>query len=96
VCVSFDRDNPCEMDFYTRNPGTYRSRCIIPGNLLNDRTFMVGINCGFKGQGRSFWDPQLISFTLDAANGIGAKWNDLKRRGGVLRPDFTWTTENIE
>jgi hypothetical protein len=38
----------------------------------------------------------VITFTLDATNGIGAQWNDLKRRGGVLRPNFTWTTENIE
>jgi lipopolysaccharide transport system ATP-binding protein len=96
VCVSFDSDNPDKMDLYARNSGTYCSHCIIPGNLLNDSTFTVGVNCGFRGIGRTLWDPQVITFTLDATNGIGAQWNDLKRRGGVLRPNFTWTTENIE
>lgn len=95
VCISFDRDNTNSKDSYSRSPGVYRSRCVIPKNLLNDRTFTIGVNCGIVGVKRILWDPQVITFTLDATDGIGAHWHDLKRRGGVLRPEFNWSTELI-
>jgi lipopolysaccharide transport system ATP-binding protein len=96
VCSSFDKDNPNQKNDYTRTPGVYSARCIIPGNLLNDHTYTIGVVSSIRGMKRLYWDPQVISFTLNAMDGIGAHWNDLKRRGGVLRPNFKWTTKLIE
>jgi lipopolysaccharide transport system ATP-binding protein len=93
VCVSYDRDKPEQHGFYSREPGVYRSTCVIPPNILNDRQFILGIISGIKGAQRLYRDPHLLSFRVDATDGIGAHWGDHGRRQGILRPDFNWFTE---
>lgn len=95
ICVSYDRDQPTKHAFYTRTPGIYRGKCIIPSNLLNDREYVLGIISGIKGSQKLYRDSHLLTFHVDATSGIGSHWGDHGRRQGILRPDFDWITEVI-
>jgi lipopolysaccharide transport system ATP-binding protein len=90
VCGSFDRDQD-EEGLYHREPGTYLSRCTIPENLLNDKTFILGVITGIKGAQRLYRDSELIRFSVDASAGVGSHWAG--ERKGVIRPALKWETQ---
>jgi lipopolysaccharide transport system ATP-binding protein len=73
--------------------GLYRSRCEIPGNLLNNGNYFIGL--AFRERGEVLLElPRVIQFqvadTEDNRAGWYGKWP------GVLRPQFRWTTEAMD
>ena len=94
VCVSFDRDILTQDDLYTKKPGIYQSKCIIPANLLNDQQYVLGILTGIKGAQKLYRETNLLKVKIDATDGIGAHWGG--KRGGILRPNFHWETLFVE
>jgi len=93
LCSSYDQDKPDNGSLYTRKPGLYKARCIIPANLLNGRQYILGIISGLKGAQKLYRDFSLLTLSIDASEGIGAHWG--VNRGGILRPDFNWSTEIV-
>jgi lipopolysaccharide transport system ATP-binding protein len=92
VFTSFDTDQPETYDRYSvRNAGHYRSRCIIPADLLNEGRYVLGLNASSFRVRRYFHEEQALTFTVDAAGAPGMQWPE--PRLGPLRPRLDWTIE---
>lgn len=73
--------------------GTYRTRCIVPANLLNDGRYFVSFQFRRAGQIMLEMPRALVVDVVDSNEGrFGwyGKWP------GVIRPKLEWTTERIE
>ena len=93
VFTSFDVDEPDLYEkFSTRQPGYYTSRCTIPGDLLNEGRYIIGVNASSFGVKRYFMDENTLGFTVDPSAAPGMQWAE--QRQGPLRPRLQWTIEN--
>ncbi len=92
VFTSFDSDDPEKFEtFGTRGPGTYRSRCTVPADLLNDGRFVVGVNASSFRIKRYFHDEQALTFNVDGTGAPGSQWAE--SRTGLIRPKLNWEIE---
>jgi lipopolysaccharide transport system ATP-binding protein len=88
-CVAWDDAGSDRDRMYKRKPGRYVSRCTFPGKLLSNTGFNVGIYTGVAGAERTFRDPEVLQFYIEAATTIG----DLGR--SLIRPDLSWHTDYL-
>ena len=85
----------------TRNasgPGRYLARCEIPGNLLNEGTYFVGLGLTTFSTGVTvhFFEPGAVSFNVrDPIEGIASRGDWGGSMPGSVRPNLVWTTEKI-
>ena len=85
----------------TRNassPGRYLSRCEIPGNLLNEGTYFVGLGLTTFSTGVTvhFFEPGAVSFNVrDPIEGVASRGDWGGTMPGSVRPNLVWTTERI-
>ncbi|MCX6079877.1 MAG: ABC transporter ATP-binding protein [Chloroflexi bacterium] len=95
VFTSFDVD---DADLYekhsTRQPGHYISCCKIPGDLLNEGRYILGVNASSFGVKRYFMDENALAFNVDPMGAPGMQWAE--QRQGPLRPRLDWTIENLD
>ena len=91
IFQSLDRDNTSVRDLYVRKSNSYRARCEVPSNLLNNGQYILGLTVIVKGAEVLFHQPQILVFDVDFmgesdlfAGGV---------RSGILRPSLNWTTE---
>lgn len=92
VFTSFDVDEPEEFEkLSVRKPGTYVSKCVIPGDLLNEGRYLIGVNASSFGVKRYFMDENALSFSVDPSAAPGMQWAE--QRQGPLRPRLKWTIE---
>ncbi len=95
VFTSFDTDSPEAFDkFSTRPAGIYRSHCTIPANLLNEGSFVLGVNASVYRIKRYFEDDKALSFNVDATGAPGKHW--VEKRLGPLRPALDWQIERLD
>ena len=97
----YDLENNCLFSSYgNREPnwfgrpmpkGRYRSRCRIPGNLLNDRWVTVTIYLYNESMWGPVWARDVLRFEIhdsgEMRQGYYHHWE------GALRPILDWTTE---
>ncbi len=89
VFTSFDTDRPSDFERLTaRSAGRYRSRCTIPGNLLNAGRFVLGVNASVFKVRSYFTDEQALSFAVEGISAPGSQWAENRR--GPLRPELNW------
>jgi lipopolysaccharide transport system ATP-binding protein len=94
VFTSFDTDDGALYEKYsTRTAGHYISHCTIPGDLLNEGRFVVGVNASSFRVKRYFQDEQALTFTIDAAGAPGMQWPE--PRLGPIRPRFSWKIDKV-
>lgn len=94
IFTSFDVDDPTKYSEYsTRQKGTYRSRCTIPGDLLNEGRFVIGVNASTFRIKRYFHDEQAIAFHVDGTGSAGTQWPEA--RSGLIRPRLNWEIKGI-
>jgi lipopolysaccharide transport system ATP-binding protein len=95
VFTSFDVD---DADLYekhaTRQPGHYVSRCQLPGDLLNEGRYILGVNASSFGVKRYFMDENALAFNIDPMGAPGMQWAE--PRQGPLRPRLGWVIEDVE
>jgi lipopolysaccharide transport system ATP-binding protein len=92
IDYSFDTDSNDSFGQYpSRQAGTWRSRCVIPVNTLNEGRFVLGVNASSYGVRRYFQDDQALSFSVDASGGAGTHWPE--PRPGSVRPVLDWQIE---
>jgi lipopolysaccharide transport system ATP-binding protein len=95
VFTSFDVDDAAMYEKHSvRAPGTYVSRCNIPGDLLNEGRFIIGVNASTFGIKRYFMDENALSFSVDPSAAPGMQWAE--QRNGPLRPRLNWTIEKLD
>ena len=94
VFTSFDVDDAALYEKHsTRQPGHYVSRCTIPGDLLNEGRYILGVNASSFGVKRYFMDENTLGFTVDPSAAPGMQWAE--QRQGPLRPRLAWAIENL-
>jgi lipopolysaccharide transport system ATP-binding protein len=95
VFTSFDVDAPELYEKHsTRQPGHYVSRCTLPGDLLNEGRYILGVNASSFGVKRYFMDENALAFNVDPMGAPGMQWAE--QRQGPLRPRLDWVIENVE
>jgi lipopolysaccharide transport system ATP-binding protein len=89
VFTSFDTDSPELYErFSVRPAGHYLSSCAIPGDLLNEGRYALGINASSFRVKRYFQDEVALTFTVDGTGAPGKQWPEA--RLGPVRPDLQW------
>jgi lipopolysaccharide transport system ATP-binding protein len=76
-----------------RTPGTFLSRCTIPGNFLNYGQYFLSVGSDTPMIQTHFFIDRGLSFTVEQTGGIGAHISD--GRQGLLRPDLPWTMRRL-
>jgi lipopolysaccharide transport system ATP-binding protein len=71
-------------------PGRYRTRCTIPGGLLNRRTYSIGI--GFEIPGITILIPRQEQLTVSIGGGGNQGSHFPEAWPGVMCPSIGWTT----
>jgi lipopolysaccharide transport system ATP-binding protein len=95
VFTSFDIDDARRFEQMANRPaGRYISRAKIPGDLINEGRFVVGVNASSYRIQSYFTDEYALTFTADAAGTPGSHWPE--RRVGPVRPALEWEIERIE
>ena len=93
VFTSFDVDDAELYEKYSvRQPGYYTSRCTIPGDLLNEGRYIIGVNASSFGVKRYFMDENTLAFTVDPSAAPGMQWAE--QRQGPFRPRLSWVIES--
>jgi lipopolysaccharide transport system ATP-binding protein len=94
VFTTFDTDQPdMYEEFAQRGPGTYRSRCTIPPDFLNEGRYLLGVNASSFRVRRYFQDERALAFNVDPTGAPGMHWPE--KRHGMLRPRLDWTIETV-
>ncbi len=94
IFTSFDTDDAGEFErFGIRQPGSYRSRCVIPADTLNEGRYIIGVNASTYRIKRYFQDEQALTFNVDAAGAPGMQWPE--SRLGSYRPRLNWEIERV-
>lgn len=92
IFTSFDTDEPAQYErIATRPAGHYLSRCLIPGDFLNEGRFVIGMNASSYRIKRYFQEEQALTFNVDAAGAPGMQWPE--PRLGPVRPRLDWKIE---
>jgi lipopolysaccharide transport system ATP-binding protein len=95
VLTSFDTDEPKMFEKHgTRKAGFYRSRCIIPGDFLNEGRYAIGVNASSFGVRRYFMDENALAFNVDISGAPGTQWPELRQ--GPVRPRLEWKIERVD
>ncbi|MGC1375330.1 MAG: ABC transporter ATP-binding protein [Anaerolineales bacterium] len=94
IFTSFDVD---DADLYeqhaTRQAGHYISRCQLPGDLLNEGRYILGVNASSFGVKRYFMDENALAFNIDPMGAPGMQWAE--PRQGPIRPRLGWAIEAV-
>lgn len=94
VFTSFDTDQEHLFEkFAIRPAGHYISKCKIPGDLLNEGRYLLGINASSYRVKRYFQDSHAMSFSVDGTGAPGKQWLEL--RLGPLRPRLGWEIKEV-
>jgi lipopolysaccharide transport system ATP-binding protein len=74
-------------------PGTYRSECFVPGDLLNDGVYVVDVGFVRDAAIPLFRAEDLLTFEVHDVERAAGGW--LGRIPGAVRPKLRWETETV-
>jgi lipopolysaccharide transport system ATP-binding protein len=95
ILFSFDMDDLGLFESSSlRRPGHYLTRCEIPGDLLNEGRFVMGLSASAYRMKPYVEEEHVLTFTVDGAGAPGGQWAE--HRAGLLRPRLKWQIEAIE
>lgn len=76
-----------------RSPGTYVSRCTVPGNFLNEGRYTLTVSADIPFT--ELWIAQhVVDFFVDQTGGVGPRYGE--RWPGVVCPALEWHVEQLE
>jgi lipopolysaccharide transport system ATP-binding protein len=78
----------------TVSAGTYRSTCIIPGNLLNVGEYIVRVGGGSPKIKGILPDRVYLTFQTTGTSSYGSKYPE--KWPGVVRPKLDWVIEKVD
>lgn len=89
ILVSEDRDASESIKFYRKEPGLYRSICILPVNLLGERRFYLTVHLE---------NPKVEHLVINKVLGFDIKFKGYNSyHGGIkdawIRPQLNWFTK---
>lgn len=72
----------------TLEPGCYRSTCLLPGGLLNRRSYIVGIQCDVPGERYVLPMAEHLSFNVSGAGNQSSNFPE--QWPGIVCPRVEW------
>jgi len=90
VFVTGDRDK--REPGFVREPGFYRSECVVPGDFLNSGSYYVGIHGHVLGIKVIFSEDNVLQFDVLQSVAIAG---EAYRRLGFVRPLFDWSIRRL-
>lgn len=95
VFTAFDTDDGEQYEkMAVRQPGHFISRCVIPGDLLNEGRYALGMNASTYRVKRYFQDLRALTFNVDGIGAPGKQWGENRR--GAIRPRLDWEIDRVE
>ncbi len=76
-------------------PGTYRTQCQLPSNLLNDCRYWIGLYIGPEGGSPNLICDPALSFSVHDTSTVRREYFGTWT-GPVVRPKLGWRTESID
>jgi lipopolysaccharide transport system ATP-binding protein len=76
-----------------REPGSYVSRCTIPGDFLNYGQYFVSVGADFPMIQSHFFHDRGLSFLVERTGGVGGHISD--GRSGLLRMKLPWGVSEV-
>lgn len=98
VCVFAISDAAADPNAVTKSEsGDYLSRCSIPADFLNDRTYYVGFALTtMRNVTVHFWEKDLLMLTvIDPIDGVISRNGYAGVVPGTVRPNLEWMSERI-
>ena len=74
-------------------PGMYKSVCIIPGGLLNRRTYVLKLQAIVPGERALLWEAEYLTFVVSGAGNQSSSHPE--NWPGVVCPRIHWTIEAL-
>ena len=94
VFSSYDADGPdTDGPEHDRAPGTYLSRCTIPGTFLNYGQYFLSIGSDTPMIQKHFFLDRGLVFNVEQTGGVGGHIPD--GRQGLLRLALPWSTQGL-
>jgi lipopolysaccharide transport system ATP-binding protein len=93
VMVGYDADD--ERFAGQRAVGSYTSRCVVPGRLLNPGRFVISVNAGIVGAKNLVKVDGALFFDINELGAVGSQTFGARSRPGLVRPMFTWDVEPV-
>lgn len=94
VFTSFDTDDREKFEKYEVRPaGRYISKTKIPGDLLNEGRYILGVNASVYKVKRHFQDLRALVIDINSVDAPGKQWPE--RRRGVIRPRLEWEINQL-
>ena len=72
--------------------GPYRSRCTIPGNLLNSGRYTLTVEIIRNRADSEIRIPHCVAFETVDDHRVHSRYS---KWGGIIKPDFEWQTESF-
>ena len=91
VFAAYDTDD--EKYAKRRIPGTFKSRCQIPGNLLSPGRYTVSVAAGVTGIKTLVHEERVVGFDIIDTGAVGSSITTV--RNGIIRPRLIWEQEKI-
>ena len=91
--VAFTASDCSHSSFDTKeySNGVYKTKCFIPGNLLNEGTYNITISADIPHVTLLFHEESALAFSVEQTGGINSKFNE--KWPGVICPYLEWQTD---
>ena len=93
--VAFTASDSADPSFATKpnSPGTYVSRCLVPGNLLNEGQYLLTVAADIPFQQTLFVEEAAVGFTVEQTGGVNSRFPE--KWPGIVCPMLEWETELV-
>jgi lipopolysaccharide transport system ATP-binding protein len=71
-------------------PGSYVTRCVVPGNLLNEGQYFITVSGDIPFQQVVFNEESVIGFTVEQTGGVSSRFPE--KWPGAVCPSLEWST----
>lgn len=89
----FDAYDSDDMRYATsRQPGTYTSRCTIPGKLLSPARYFISVNAGVPRVANLAFVEAALAVDVVDTGAVGSHM--VVARTGIIRPELEWHQEH--
>jgi lipopolysaccharide transport system ATP-binding protein len=91
--IAFSTSDSIHQDYdpNSRTPGIYRTRCIIPGQLLNEAYYTLTIGADIPFVKVLFFEEAAIGFSVEQTGALATRFPE--KWPGVVCPHLEWQTK---
>jgi lipopolysaccharide transport system ATP-binding protein len=94
--VAFTTADSTDQSYETRScgPGYYKTRCHVPGNLLNEGFYSLTLGADIPFEKILFLEEGAVGFSVEQTGGVAGRFSE--KWPGVVCPHLQWETESLD